>query len=180
MSFPTRTATVHTVGAVALLLALSIPAPGQTRLAEGRTSPASADVVRRHPTAGVVAMLRSRDGQVSLLLTQASLVLQLTDSGRREVAASIANDPEPVLGARLVSRMLGAAIAELLDHGLAYPLPELRGARAEGGRLVIEDRGGRPIFAGSEVNGRKVMEHFPAAEAERFAAMVDRAIRVQH
>jgi hypothetical protein len=73
--------------------------------------------------------------------------------------------------------MLGAAVAELLDHGVAYRLSALRSARAEGSRLVLEDREGHHVFEDVEVNGRHPMDEFDPRELDRFAATLDRAIR---
>ena len=73
--------------------------------------------------------------------------------------------------------MMGAALGELFDHGIAYDLRALRSARVEGNRLVLENLAGKRIFDNVEVNGRDVMDDFSPAEAARFAAAVNKAIR---
>jgi hypothetical protein len=65
----------------------------------------------------------------------------------------------------------------MFDHGIAYRLSALGSARADGSRLVLEDRAGKRVFDQVELNGRNVMDDFSPAEAERFAAAVNRAIR---
>jgi hypothetical protein len=45
--------------------------------------------------------------------------------------------------------------------------------------LVLEDRAGKRVFDQVEFNGRQVMDDFSPAEAERFAAAVNRALRGQ-
>jgi hypothetical protein len=67
----------------------------------------------------------------------------------------------------------------MLDHAIAYRLSALRSARVEGSRLVLEDLGGHRVFDQVELNGRQVMDDFSPAEAERFAAAVNRALRGQ-
>jgi hypothetical protein len=130
----------------------------------------------REPLECAKAILRTRDRQVALLLTDTTLVLQLTDAGLEHVAGSIGATPTGGPGAGVLARILGAGVAVLLDHGIAYRLTALRGARVEGGHLVLEDYAGNRVFENTEVNGRRVMHDFPPAEAERFAAAVERAI----
>ncbi len=122
------------------------------------------------------AVLRTRDRQVALLLTDTTLVLQLTDHGLSHISQGM-GDGKTGRGDRILGRILAAGVAELLDHGIAYQLSALRSARAEGIRLVLEDRRGNRVFATTEVNGRRVMEDFSPAEAERFAATIRSAIR---
>ncbi|HEX8451213.1 MAG TPA: hypothetical protein VF647_03895, partial [Longimicrobium sp.] len=58
-----------------------------------------------------------------------------------------------------------------------YPVSELREARYENGRLVLEDREGNSIFKDVQVNDVQVMESFSPAEARAFAARVNQARR---
>jgi hypothetical protein len=78
---------------------------------------------------------------VALLLTDTTVVLQLTDRGLNQMRTQLSEDAQGTSGG-VLARMLGAGLGELLDHGIAYRLSALRGARADGGRLVLEDHGG--------------------------------------
>jgi hypothetical protein len=179
MSSPTRRlAPLATALAVGLVLAAR-PATAQGQVAM-RTAAADsvATVVRRQPVEGANATLRTRDRHVALLLTDTTVVLQFTDRGLDHMNAEL-GDRAQGTGGRILARMVGAGLAELLDHGIAYRLSALRGARADGGRLVLEDHTGSRVLAETEVNGRRVMDDFSPAEAERFAAAVNRAIRAQ-
>jgi hypothetical protein len=49
----------------------------------------------------------------------------------------------------------------------------------DGSRLILENQAGERVFEDVDVNGRHVMDDFSPAEAERFAAAVNRAIRRQ-
>jgi hypothetical protein len=75
--------------------------------------------------------------------------------------------------------MIRAGVSGILDHGVAYRVSALRRARAEGSRLVLEDREGKPVFAGVEINGRHPMDDFPPEDARRFADAVNRAIQAR-
>jgi hypothetical protein len=75
--------------------------------------------------------------------------------------------------------MLGAGVVGLLDHGIAHRLSALRQARVDGSRLVLENRQGERVFADVDVNGHRVMDDFSPAEAQRFAAAVNDAIKRQ-
>ena len=116
---------------------------------------------------------------VAVLLMDSTLVLQLTDLGLDEMSDDVARESSDKTGGRFLARMIGAALTGMFDHGVAYRLSALRSARAEGSRLLLEDLAGHPVFDRVEMNGRQVMEEFTPAEAERFAAAVNRALRGQ-
>jgi hypothetical protein len=126
-----------------------------------------------------VATLRNRDRSVAVLLNDTTIVLQLTDRGLDRIGQDIENDSTKGVGSRILARMLGAGVVGLLDHGVAHRLSALRQARVEGTRLVLENQQGERVFADVDVNGRRVMDDFAPAEAERFAAAVNLAIRHQ-
>ena len=156
------------------LFLLAAPAAAQ------RTAPAPSDtswIVQRVPLARAATSLRTRDAQAAVLLMDTTLVLQFTDQGLSRMNASIRDSAPQDFGHRLVARMVGSALGEMLDHGIAYDLRALRGARVEGNRLVLEDLAGKRVFDRVELNGRDVMDDFSPAEAARFAAAVNRALR---
>ncbi|HEV7990905.1 MAG TPA: hypothetical protein VGP25_03725 [Gemmatimonadaceae bacterium] len=124
------------------------------------------------------AKVRSRDRSVTLLLTDTTLVLQLSQRGMDRVETGVSEAKSDAgLGARLVARMFGAGLTELLDHGIAYRLSALRSARADGHRLVLEDHAGHRVFENVEVNGTHLLEDLEPRDAERFAESVNRALK---
>ena len=177
MSTPIRRlALLAAVLTVGLALAAR-PAAAQRQLALGtKAADSVATVVRRQSVEDASATLRTRDRHVALLLTDTTVVLQFTDRGLDHVRTQVSEDTQGKSGA-VLARMLGAGLTELLDHGIAYRLSALREARVDGGRLVLEDHGERRVFADTEINGRRVMDEFVPAEAERFAAAVNRVLR---
>ena len=176
----TRLRRAALAGSAGLLLAASSPAAAQLQVSMHVNAPDSvAWVVSRQPLGIAEATLRSRDRAVAVLLNDTTVVLQLTDRGLDQIGHDIENDSTKGVGGRIIARMLGAGIVGLLDHGIAHRLSALREARVEGSRLVLENRAGERVFADVDVNGRQVMDDFSPAEAERFAAAVNRAIRRQ-
>jgi hypothetical protein len=163
--------------AVVSLLVLGLgarPAAAQVTVGKVSTKDSVSWITRRTPLEESVAMVRTRERDVAVLLMDSTVVLQFTDAGLRRVKDGTDSSQRHD---GLVARMLGAAVAELLDHGIAYRLSALRGARAEGSRLVLEDREGHRVFEDVEVNGHHPMEEFDPRELDRFAATLDRAIR---
>jgi hypothetical protein len=166
--------------AAGLLAAAASPAAAQLRVSARVNAPDSvAWVVSRQPLGIAEATLRSRDRAFAVLLNDTTVVLQMTDRGLDEVGRRIETDSASGIGSRILARMLGAGVVGLLDHGIAHRLSALREARVEGTRLVLENVEGKRVFEDVDVNGRHVMDDFSPAEAERFAAAVNRAIRHQ-
>jgi hypothetical protein len=156
------------------LLLLAAPAAAQRTV----TPPSDTSwIVQRVPLARAATSLRTRDAQAAVLLMDTTLVLQFTDQGLSRMSASVRDSAPQDFGHRLLARMVGSALGEMFDHGIAYNLRALRGARVEGNRLVLEDLAGKRVFDRVELNGRDVMDDFSPAEASRFAAAVNRALR---
>ncbi len=134
-------------------------------------------IVSRVPLAQARNSLRTRDAHAVVLLMDTTLVLQFTDQGLSRMNANVRDSAPQDFGHGLVARLVGSALNELFDHGIAYNLRALRGARVEGNRLVLEDLAGKRVFDRVELNGRDLMDDFSPAEASRFAAAVNQALR---
>jgi hypothetical protein len=166
---------------LAMTLAAATPARAQKiSISAHENAPDSVSfIVPREQYDVANAKVRSRDKSVTLLLTDTTLVLQLSQRGMDRVRSEVSQPKTDGVGAWLVARVLGAGVAGLLDHGIAYRLSALRSARAEGSRLVLEDRDGHRVFENVEVNGTQLLEDLPPDDARRFAADVNRAIRAR-
>ena len=156
------------------LLLLAVPATAQVTVTSGSDT---SWIVQRVPLARAATSLRTRDAQAVMLLMDTTLVLQFTDEGLSRMNSSIRDSVPQDLGHRILARMVGSALGEMFDHGIAYNLRALRSAHAEGNRLVLEDAAGKRVFDHVELDGRIVMDDFSPAEASRFAAAVNRALR---
>lgn len=172
-----RVATRALVFAGGLLL-LAAPAAAQRAVPPPGTPPSDTSwIVPRVPLAQAATSLRTRDAQAAVLLVDTTLVLQFTDEGLSRMHATVRDSAPQDFAHRLFARVIGSALGEMFDHGIAYDLRALRGARVEGHRLVLEDRAGKRVFDRVGLNGRDVMDDFSPAEAARFAAAVNRALR---
>jgi hypothetical protein len=165
---------------VVLSLALPLAAEAQGKTVSVHVSDSASWIVPRQPHDVAREELKTRDRNYVVLLTDTALVLQLTRQGMEKVDRDLRDMPRENMGLRLIARIVGAGVGELLDHGIAYRLSALREARAEGSRLVLEDLDGRRVFDRVEVNGRDVMDDFSPPSAEWFAREINRAIRRQH
>jgi hypothetical protein len=134
-------------------------------------------IVSRVPLTQARKSLRTRDAQAAVLLMDTTLVLQFTDEGLARMNAGVRDSMPHDFGHRVLAGVIGSALTELFDHGIAYNLRELRAARVEGNRLVLENLDGKRVFDHVELNGRDVMNDFSPAEASRFAAAINQALR---
>ena len=165
---------VRALAVASTVLMLAAPVAAQ------RTVPVPSDstwIVPRVPLARAVRSLRTRDAQTVVLLMDTTLVLQFTDEGLARMNASIRDSAPQAFGPRIFARMVGSALGEMFDHGIALDLRSLRRALVEGNRLVLEDLAGKRVLDRVELNGRDVMDDFSPAEAGRFAAAINRALR---
>jgi len=157
-----------------MLLAASATAQSTITVAVSKDS---SWIVPRVPLRQAATSLRTRDAQAAVLLMDTTLVLQFTDEGLSKMNAGIRDSAPQDVGHRILARMAGAALGEMFDHGIAVDLRSVRCAHVDGNRLVLEDLSGNRLFEHVELNGHDVMDDFSPAEASRFAAAVNKAIR---
>lgn len=135
-----------------------------------------ARIVRRLPLSAAAHSLVTRDGHVALLLRDSTIVLQLTDRGLEDIGSGdVASEDDGGFLTALVGSMLRGGLRMLLDRGIEYSLSDLREARYESGRLVLESRDGDDVFGDVSVSGGKVMEGFDPRQARAFASRVNTA-----
>jgi hypothetical protein len=123
----------------------------------------------RHAAFAIV----TTDRTSALLLTDTTIVAQLTDAGLNHVGRDTERSMRNDTTAALITRMLGGAVAgalrPLLDHGIAYRLSDLGEARSTGGRLELRRRNGERVFNHMEMNGHELLESFSPDDAREFA-----------
>jgi hypothetical protein len=133
-----------------------------------------ARIVRRIPVSEAAHAITTRDGRTALLLRDTTIVLQLTDHGLNQLGRDAETDENNLLAA-VLSSMLRGGLRVLLDRGIEYSLRDLREARYQNGRLVLESRRGDDVFADVNVNGGPVMEQFSDRDARAFVRRVNAA-----
>jgi hypothetical protein len=154
-----------------------VPRAATTRSGTVRISDSPDSVARLVPRVPLTAAsfaITTLDGHTALLLRDTTIVLQLTDQGLEEIGRSTADEEQDFLKA-LLGSMLRGGLRMLLDRGLEYSLADLREARYERGRLVLESRRGNEIFENVEIEGRQLMESFSERDARAFARRVNAA-----
>jgi len=151
------------------------PAASQTTI-EASVNDSVAKVVRRQ-RAEPSRFIETRSGDAALLLTDSTVVLQMTSEGLARIRRDAHNDRQEGFAARLVGAMVRAGIAEMLDHGISYRLDRLARAQARGSRLYLIDYQGSLVFDSVSVNKRPLMHDFSPLDAERFSRRVNEAIR---
>lgn len=164
---------VFTTSALIVLAALPASAQSRVRMDGGSSDSASFVVPRRAPASAEPA-ISTRDQRVALVLRDTVVIMQLTDTGMARLFDG--DTATRGSGAALFARMARASISVLMDHGIAYRISALSSARAEGSRLVLEDRAGKHVFEDTSYNGHHPMTDFSPADAARFASAVQRAI----
>ncbi|MFL5501836.1 MAG: hypothetical protein ACJ79Q_11430 [Gemmatimonadaceae bacterium] len=112
----------------------------------------------------------SRDGQASLLLMDTTIVVQMTDRGLARMNAREATDTIKSAATKLFARMALGALVPFFDHGIAYHLRDLADAKYEDRRLQLIRGNGDEVFRDVEIGKGPLMESFPPADAEAFAA----------
>ena len=167
------------VAAVGVPITASAQAQAAARPRASRLpSDSMVQLVPRYPMRGSDALI-SRDGLTALLLTDRSLILQLTHEGvdhvtRRTQAAErdAERDPSPEPIGRAVAAMVGGIVRSIADRGLEYDLRDLGDAGFANRRVVLRRLSGDEVFGDFEIQGRQAMEGFDPDEARAFTARV--------
>lgn len=141
-------------------------------------------VIDRKPLRSAAFSIVTTDGTGALLLTDTTIVAQLTDAGLnhlgRDVDHSMRSDSSADWFAGLVAGAVAGALKPLMDHGIAYRLRDLGEARYADGRLDLRRKNGEPVFNHMEWEGHEVLESFTPQDAREFARRAqDAAKRLQ-
>jgi hypothetical protein len=128
-----------------------------------------AHVVDRESAEHARFAIVSRDGAAALLLTDTTIVAQMTDRGLSRMNSREATDTIQGPGTRLFARMVLGALQPLFDHGIAYHLRDMAEARYADGRLQILRANGEEVFRDSQIGHEPLMESFTPGDAKAFA-----------
>jgi hypothetical protein len=165
--------------AVSLALGAAAPLHAQSHTASSATRDDSTSrVTNRRPLTHSTFHIVSVDGTEALLLTDTTIVAQLTDAGLARASSGIdsgTTSKDVPLAGRMIAGMVGGLLKPMFDHAIEYDLHDLDQASYSNDRLVLRSRGGSDVFGDTDFFGRKVMENFAPADAREFAARANRA-----
>lgn len=129
----------------------------------------------RYETEAAILAIESRDGKITLLLTERVVAFQFSDRTMHKIERELRresrehDDDEGPLGEAIKSAVL-SGVRALLDHSVSCPLREVRDVRVEAGRLVFVTRDGDRMFERIQVDDEDLLESFDRQEAAAFAA----------
>lgn len=104
--------------------------------------------------------ITTRDGSTSLILTNDTVAVQLTD-------AAVANIKTHGKGG-LFEDLVVSSVRTLLTKSLSYSIADLRDAQIVDGALDITQNDGKPLFTEVKVNGTEVLRNFSTGDAAKF------------
>ena len=160
---------------LALISALSFAPQQSISIDAGNDS--TTRVIERLALSDAKFSIVNEENQAALLLLDKTIVLQMTDEGLRHVGREIKRDvrEKPTFLKTVLGAVLAGSVVTMLDHGIEYSLSDLKEARVENGKLVLESKSGERIFESVSINNDKVLATFSASEARRFAKRVNEA-----
>lgn len=124
-------------------------------------------------------VIRTTDGAMKLGIANDTVYMGLTDSVLKIAAADMAKDTEEKQNAfgATIERFVKKSVSSALHTQLSYPVADLDSVSYTDGTIRFAYRNKRKIgFEDVSQNGRKAMQSFDPADAERFVATVNSAI----
>lgn len=164
-------------GAPLILLAACRPSADSRKPADGAASRAVQNVGHM---SGDSVVIRTTDGTINLGLVNDTVFMGLTDSVLAVARADMARDTEEAKSvfAGTIERFVKKKVSSALGTRLKYPLAELDSATYSGGAIKFAYRERRSMaFEDVSQNGHKALQSFSPADAQRFVAILNSAIR---
>ena len=161
---------------LALMSALGF-APQQSVSLDMSSNDSTTRVIDRLPLAAAKFSIINEEKHAALLLLDKTIVLQMTDEGLRDIRREVRKETseKPSFMGKILGSMLASGVVSMLDHGIEYSLSDLREARVENGKLVLENKSGERVFESVNINDEKVLATFSESAALRFAKRVNAA-----
>lgn len=114
--------------------------------------------------------ITTQDGEVTLLLTDRHVVLQLSDRTLRQVRRELrdARDEQDHWLASTIATAVTGAVGELLDHSFTCRVRDLRDVSHRDGRLVFTGRHGKAVFIDEDECDSDFSRAFSERDADNF------------
>jgi len=127
---------------------------------------------KRHDTSRDRNAITTRNGKVTLVLTQRVVALQLSDRTMRKIDRKLHQARNQDDGADAIGEAFKVAalssVRSLLDHSAECPLDELRDVRYVDGRMEFISRDGEPVFRHVRMDDDDALEAFDPDDAADF------------
>jgi hypothetical protein len=125
-------------------------------------------------------IIRTTDGTTNLGMVHDTVYMGLTDSVLAVARNDMARDTEETKNAfaGTLERFVKKKVSSALQTRLKYPLADLDSATYSDGTIKFAYRNRRRMaFENVSQNGRKALQSFAPADAQKFVATVNSAIR---
>lgn len=115
------------------------------------------------------------DSSVDMAVMGKQIVVRLSDKTMAKVRSETDTSKLKDNGfGGSIEKMVKKTVASALGQQYTYPLADVRDARYENGRIVLDVNGREPrLLANTEVGGKKLMESFRPEDAQRFVDAVN-------
>jgi len=155
------------------------PNPNPDINADANAGATSQGTLKRSDSALVLGpgdvQIANEDSSVDMALVGQKIIVKLSDKTMAKVRQQ--TDTSNVQGSGLgasIEKMVKRTVASTLGQQFEYPLSDIRDARYENGAIELDVNGKEPrLLANTKVGGKKLMESFRPADAERFVAAVN-------
>lgn len=118
--------------------------------------------------------ITNADSSVDMALVGQQIVVRLSDKTMAKVREGTDTSKADSGFGGSIEKMVKRSVASALGQQYTYPLTDVRDARYENGRIVLDVNGREPrLLANTQVGGKKVMESFRPDDAQRFVAAVN-------
>jgi hypothetical protein len=116
--------------------------------------------------------ITSRNGEMTLMLTDRDVVCQLSDRAMHKVRRELkhAKDDQDNVLASVIVAVVSNTVGEVLDHSFVSHVRDLRDVSYDEGRLVFTGRHGRAVFADRHARDDDAMSGFSEDDSRAFVA----------
>ena len=159
---------------LALLPASPMPVHADTCVNFGRGFDCDEPVrwSKRHDASRARSAITTRNGKVTLVLTQRVVAFQLSDRTMRKIDRELHRARNQDDGADAIGEAFKVAalstVRSLLDHAAVCPVDELSDVRYVDGRLEFISRDGDPVFRHVKIDDDDMVETFDPDDAADF------------
>lgn len=180
----------------AALLVCSIVACSSDAEDRAAIDSANARNARNNPASGVAfsardsarelgpgdVIITDRDSSIELALIGDHVASRFSAKTMAKIKAETDTSKLEKTGfAAAIERSVKSTVQSALSKEIRYPISDIREARYDGGRIILEEKNGKnaSLLGNTKVNNRRVDESFAPDDAQRFVDAVNARIKAQ-